>query len=97
MPKSRKNSRPGYQRIKIKIKPGQDVEPVRALRERFPQIRLMVDANSAYRLEDAPLLKQLDAYYLIMIEQPLGWDDIYSHAAAAAPARNADLPRRMHS
>ena len=70
----------GYQRIKIKIKPGRDIEPVRALRERFPQIRLMVDANSAYHLEDAPLLKKLDAYYLIMIEQPLGWDDIYSHA-----------------
>jgi O-succinylbenzoate synthase len=70
----------GYQRIKIKIKPGMDVEPARALRERFPRIRLMVDANSAYRLEDAPLLKQLDAFYLIMIEQPLGWDDIYSHA-----------------
>jgi O-succinylbenzoate synthase len=70
----------GYQRIKIKIKPGLDVEPVRALRERFPSIRLMVDANSAYRLEDAALLKALDAYYLIMIEQPLGWDDIYSHA-----------------
>lgn len=71
----------GYQRIKIKIKPGLDIEPVRALRQRFPQIRLMVDANSAYRPEDAPLLKQLDAFYLIMIEQPLGWDDIYSHAA----------------
>jgi len=70
----------GYQRIKIKIKPGMDVDPARALRERFPRIRLMVDANSAYRLEDAPLLKQLDALYLIMIEQPLGWDDIYSHA-----------------
>ncbi|HKV05611.1 MAG TPA: o-succinylbenzoate synthase [Candidatus Acidoferrales bacterium] len=70
----------GYQRIKIKIKPGLDLEPVRALRERFPRIRLMVDANSAYRLEDAPLLKALDAYYLIMIEQPLGWDDIFSHA-----------------
>jgi O-succinylbenzoate synthase len=70
----------GYQRIKIKIKPGMDVEPARALRERFPRIRLMVDANSAYRLEDTPLLKQLDAFYLIMIEQPLGWDDIYSHA-----------------
>ena len=70
----------GYQRIKIKIKPGVDIEPARALRERFPRIRLMVDANSAYSLEDAPLLKQLDALYLIMIEQPLGWDDIYSHA-----------------
>ena len=70
----------GYQRIKIKVKPGWDLEPVKVLRERFPRIRLMADANSAYRLEDAPLLKQLDAFYLIMIEQPLGWDDIYSHA-----------------
>jgi len=69
----------GYQRIKIKIKPGYDEEPVRALRERFPRVRLMVDANSAYRLEDAPL-KRLDAFHLMMIEQPLGWDDIYSHA-----------------
>src|SRR5713226_4949721 len=69
----------GYQRIKIKIKPGWDIEPVRALRERFPRIRLMVDANSAYTLADAAHLKQLDAFYLIMIEQPLGWDDIYSH------------------
>jgi o-succinylbenzoate synthase len=79
----------GYQRIKIKIKPGLDLEPVRALRQRFPQIRLMVDANSAYRLEDAPLLKQLDAFYLIMIEQPLGWDDIYSHSALQ---RQLDTP-----
>jgi O-succinylbenzoate synthase len=70
----------GYQRVKIKIKPGWDIEPVRALRERFPRLRLMVDANSAYTLADAAHLKQLDAYYLIMIEQPLGWDDIYSHA-----------------
>jgi O-succinylbenzoate synthase len=69
----------GYQRIKIKIKPGNDVEPVRALREKFPRIRLMVDANSAYTLDDTALLKQLDAFYLIMIEQPLGYDDIYSH------------------
>jgi o-succinylbenzoate synthase len=71
----------GYQRIKIKIKPGQDIEPARALRERFPRIRLMVDANSAYSPEDTALLKQLDAFYLIMIEQPLGWDDIFAHAA----------------
>lgn len=70
----------GYQRIKIKIKPGSDIEPVRVLRERFPRVRLMVDANSAYNLEDAPLLKQLDGFHLMMIEQPLGWDDIYSHA-----------------
>jgi o-succinylbenzoate synthase len=71
----------GYQRIKIKIKPGRDIEPTRALRERFPRLRLMVDANSAYTLEDAALLKQLDAFFLVMIEQPLGHDDIYSHAA----------------
>jgi O-succinylbenzoate synthase len=70
----------GYQRIKIKIKPGKDIEPVERLRHRFPQIRLMVDANSAYRLEDAPHLKRLDASCLMMIEQPLGWDDLYSHA-----------------
>jgi len=70
----------GYQRIKIKIKPGWDTEPVRALREHFPRLRLMVDANSAYTLANATHLKQLDAFYLIMIEQPLGWDDIYSHA-----------------
>jgi len=71
----------GYQRIKIKIKPGLELEPVRALRARFPRIRLMVDANSAYTLADAPLLKQLDPYYLVMIEQPLGWDDVYGHVA----------------
>jgi o-succinylbenzoate synthase len=70
----------GYQRIKIKIKPGNDVEPARALRQRFPRIRLMADANSAYRLEDTPLVQQLDQFFLIMIEQPLGHDDIYSHA-----------------
>jgi O-succinylbenzoate synthase len=70
----------GYQRIKIKIKPGKDIEPVERLRQRFPRIRLMVDANSAYRLEDAAHLKRLDAYHLMMIEQPLGWDDLYSHA-----------------
>lgn len=71
----------GYQRIKIKIKRGYEVEPVRTLRERFPHIRLMADANSDYKLSDAPLLKQLDSYHLMMIEQPLGWDDFYSHAA----------------
>ena len=70
----------GYQRIKIKIKPGNDITPVERLRQQFPQIRLMVDANSAYRLQDWPHLKRLEAYYLMMIEQPLGWDDIYSHA-----------------
>jgi len=79
----------GYQRIKIKIKPGKDIEPTRALRERFPRIRLMVDANSAYTLKDAARLKELDAFYLIMMEQPLGWDDIYSHAELQ---RHLDTP-----
>jgi O-succinylbenzoate synthase len=69
----------GYQRVKIKIKPGKDVEPVKRLRQDFPNIKLMVDANSAYRPSDWPLLKQLDGYHLMMIEQPLGWDDLYSH------------------
>jgi len=69
----------GYQRIKIKIKPGKDLEPVRRLRQDFPRIKLMVDANSAYALNDWPLLKQLEGFYLMMIEQPLGWDDLYSH------------------
>jgi o-succinylbenzoate synthase len=69
----------GYQRIKIKIKPGKDLEPVRRLRREFPGIKLMVDANSAYRLEDWPLLKQLEEFFLMMIEQPLGWDDLYGH------------------
>jgi O-succinylbenzoate synthase len=74
----------GYQRIKIKIKPGWDVEVVRAVRERFPNIKLMADANSAYRLSDATRLKQLDAFYLMMIEQPLAHDDIIDHAKLQA-------------
>jgi len=71
----------GYQRIKIKIKPGKDIQSVQRLRQDFPRIKLTVDANSAYRLDDLPLLKQLDAFYLMMIEQPLGWDDLFGHIA----------------
>jgi len=71
----------GYQRIKIKIKPGNDLEPVRRLRQDFPRIKLMVDANSAYTMKDWALLKQLEGFYLMMIEQPLGWDDLYGHVA----------------
>ncbi len=74
----------GYQRVKIKIKPGRDLELARAVRERFPRIKLMVDANSAYRLEDAAHLKKLDDYYLMMIEQPLAYDDIHQHARLQA-------------
>jgi O-succinylbenzoate synthase len=70
----------GYQRIKMKIKPGWDGEVVREVRERFPAIRLMADANSAYTLADTARLKALDEFYLMMIEQPLAHDDIIDHA-----------------
>lgn len=70
----------GYQRIKLKIKPGKDLDFVAAVRERHPEILLSVDANSAYRLQDADHLQKLDKFNLLMIEQPLDWDDIYSHA-----------------
>lgn len=71
----------GYKKIKIKIKPGVDVERVRAVREKFGyDVPLMADANSAYTLEDIDLLKELDQYGLIMIEQPLAHDDIIDHA-----------------
>lgn len=70
----------GYKRIKVKIKPGWDVDVIRAIRERFPDVPLMADANSAYSLEDAALLKQLDEFNLTMIEQPLASDDIIDHA-----------------
>ena len=56
----------------------------RAVRERFPQVKLMVDANSAYRLADVEHLKKLDDYYLMMIEQPLPWDDMHEHARLQA-------------
>jgi o-succinylbenzoate synthase len=70
----------GYQRIKMKIKPGWDVDVIRRVRERFPQIKLMADANSAYTLADLDHLKRLDEFYLMMIEQPLAHDDIIDHA-----------------
>jgi len=70
----------GYQRIKMKIKPGWDVDVIRQVRARFPRIKLMADANSAYTLDDADRLKQLDEFYLMMIEQPLAHDDIIDHA-----------------
>jgi O-succinylbenzoate synthase len=70
----------GYRRIKIKIKPGWDVDVVRQVRERFPAVPLMVDANSAYSLADAARLRQLDDFELMMIEQPLAHDDIIDHS-----------------
>ena len=71
----------GYRRIKIKIKPGHDVSLVRALRARFGGVPLMVDANSAYTLDDVAVLRELDPMGLMMIEQPLAWSDIVDHAA----------------
>lgn len=70
----------GYRRVKLKIKPGRDLELVRAVRARFPDLPLMVDANSAYTLDDTERLRALDEYGLTMIEQPLGFDDIVDHA-----------------
>jgi len=75
-----KELKDGYQRIKIKIKPGKDLDFVSAVRKQFPKTRLMVDANSAYRLADAEFLRKFDAFELMMIEQPLEWDDMYHHS-----------------
>ena len=69
----------GYQRIKIKIKPGRDIELVKAIRARYPSILLSVDANSAYTLADAALFKEMDQYNLLMIEQPLAPGDLVDH------------------
>jgi O-succinylbenzoate synthase len=74
----------GYQRIKIKIRPGWDVDVVREVRKTFPSIRLMADANSAYTLADADHLKRLDEFHLMMIEQPLAHDEIVDHATLQA-------------
>jgi len=70
----------GYQRIKIKIKPGWDLDIVRRLREKFPLMPLMVDANSAYSLADVDLFRQMDQHHLMMIEQPLAHNDMFDHA-----------------
>lgn len=72
--------REGYKRIKIKIAPGQDLKYITALRKEFPEILLQVDANSAYTLNDINLFQQMDKYDLLLIEQPLGYDDIYDHS-----------------
>lgn len=73
----------GYARIKLKIQPGWDIEPVRAVREKFGDVPLQVDANTAYRLSDAPLLRRLDPFGLLLIEQPLAEDDLRQHALLA--------------
>ena len=70
----------GYRRIKIKIKPGKDIEQVSALKDHFPEIMLMADANGAYQTSDIKALFDLDRFNLLMIEQPLEWDDLFEHA-----------------
>ena len=77
----------GYRRIKLKIKPGWDVEPVRAVREKFGGILLQVDANTAYSLSQAPQLALLDPYDLLLIEQPLPEEQVLAHAALAKLVR----------
>lgn len=70
----------GYSRIKLKIRPGHDLELAQIAREAFPETSIMLDANSAYRLIDAPIFQAMDDLDLLMIEQPLGYDDIYDHS-----------------
>jgi O-succinylbenzoate synthase len=70
----------GYQRIKLKIRPGHDLELARAARESFENTRIMLDANSAYSLDDAPVFQAMDDLELLMIEQPLNYDDIFDHS-----------------
>jgi O-succinylbenzoate synthase len=70
----------GYKRIKIKIAPGNDIRFVEALREEFPGLLLQVDANSAYTLDDIALFKKMDEFDLLLIEQPLGYEDIFDHS-----------------
>jgi o-succinylbenzoate synthase len=95
----------GYRRIKIKIKPGWDIDAVERVRERFGAIPLMVDANAAYRLEDADRLAGLDQHDLMMIEQPLHHDDVLEHAELQRRIRTPicldesihDLPTARHA
>jgi O-succinylbenzoate synthase len=70
----------GYRRIKLKIEPGWDLEPAQRVRDRYPDIPLSVDANAAYRLSDTRIFQQLDDLNLLMIEQPLEFDDLHNHA-----------------
>jgi len=88
----------GYRRIKLKIAPGWDVEPVRAVRARHPAIPLQVDANSAYTLADVETLRALDDFDLLLIEQPLAHDDIVDHARLQASLRTpVCLDESIHS
>lgn len=74
----------GYRRIKIKIEPGWELEPLSAIRRRHPDIKLMADANSAFSLADAAIFQAMEPLKLLMIEQPLYYDDIYDHSKLQA-------------
>ncbi|MCP4416291.1 MAG: o-succinylbenzoate synthase [Chloroflexi bacterium] len=88
----------GYQRIKMKIEPGWEFEPLSRVRERHPDIRLMADANSAFSLDDVALFQKLDELNLLMIEQPLSYDDIADHARLQAEIETAVcLDESIHS
>jgi O-succinylbenzoate synthase len=88
----------GYRRVKLKIAPGHDVELVRRVRQRYPGLPLQVDANSAYTLDDIETLQQLDAFDLLLIEQPLAHDDIIDHARLQAVLRTpVCLDESIHS
>ncbi len=88
----------GYQRIKIKIKPGWALAVIKQVRQRFPDIHLMGDANSAYTLADTPLFLELDRYNLMMVEQPLAHDDIFDHAKLQREIKTAVcLDESIHS
>ncbi len=75
-----KSAGEGYRRIKVKIKPGNDVAMIAGIRARFPEVNIMVDANAAYSLADLPVFKRLDELGLLMIEQPLANGDLVDHA-----------------
>ncbi len=88
----------GYRRVKLKIAPGWDFEPVRAVRERYPDLPLQVDANSAYTLADSDRLRTLDRFDLLLIEQPLAHDDIIDHATLQRSLRTPIcLDESIHS
>jgi o-succinylbenzoate synthase len=88
----------GYHRVKMKVKKGQDIDWVSAVRQRHPDLRLMVDANGDYSLDDVAHLQQLDAFDLMMVEQPLSYTDIFEHATLQRAMRTPIcLDESIHS
>ena len=79
----------GYRRIKVKVKPGWDMDVLERIRARWPDILLSCDANSAYTLDEVEHLRKFDRFNLLMIEQPLWNDDIYYHARLQRELRTA--------